>query len=190
MKRIINLAATAVNVLLFLLLLYHVGIDGLAKPPAGWEYKDLITIILTAFAALLAALAIIIGLFAIWGYTSIRDTVTSAADVSAREIAETVAARVAREVIGGGTAPSSRTDDLTAALSRGNDERHDRTDESDRNLERAPAGQTAGGRGPARDNLGADCHPSTRPGQRYRGNDHSRSAPPFPEWFYDPRKRS
>jgi len=38
------------NILLFLLLLYHIGIGGLSHPPVSWEYKDLITIILTALA--------------------------------------------------------------------------------------------------------------------------------------------
>ena len=49
------------NFILAGLLLYYIGSRGIAPPPAGWEYKDLITVILTTLAALLGALAILIG---------------------------------------------------------------------------------------------------------------------------------
>jgi hypothetical protein len=115
------------NILLFILLLYHIGIGGLSRPPAAWEYKDLITIILTALAVLLAAITILIGLITIWGYNSIRaaavDAAETKADESAKRIAESVAARTAQELLASYTSPRD-SEALTRALSEeGTDER-------------------------------------------------------------------
>jgi hypothetical protein len=115
------------NILLFLLLLYHIGIGGLSHPPVPWEYKDLITIILTALAVLLAAITILIGLITIWGYNSIRqaavDAAETKADESAKRIAESVAARTAQEFIASYASPRD-SEALTRALSEeGTDER-------------------------------------------------------------------
>jgi hypothetical protein len=50
------------NLTLTLIVLDLIGSHGLSVPPNGWDYKDLLTIILTALTALLAALAIFIGI--------------------------------------------------------------------------------------------------------------------------------
>lgn len=116
-----------VNLTLAVILLVFIGSHGLTTPPKGWEYKDLLTIILTALTALLAGLAIFIGVLAIWGYNSIRDAAERAAERAAdaraertaRTVAETVATRVAEEVATRSAPLQDRTDDLTAALSEG-----------------------------------------------------------------------
>lgn len=122
MRKAINLILPLFNIVLFFILLFHIGIGGLSAPPPGWEYKDLITIILTALGVLLGALAIFIGLLAVWGYASIRDAATKAAadkaDAIAREVAEPVAARVAEEVAARNL-PAASGDALTVALSSG-----------------------------------------------------------------------
>src|SRR6266403_1510692 len=115
------------NLILTIILVYYVALHGLDHPPAGWEYKDLLTVLLTALTALLAGLAIFIGILAIWGYNSIRDAAERAAEraadskaeETARAVAETVATRVAEEVASQRVPAEDRTDDLTAALSQG-----------------------------------------------------------------------
>lgn len=116
-----NILFLCANVFLFGLAGYFVATRGISPPPIGWEYKDLLTIILTALAALLAAIAIFIGILAIWGYASIRDAAMRAAESKAEEIAirvsEPVATRVAEAAVRA-TAGDDRTDELTEALSR------------------------------------------------------------------------
>ena len=186
----LNIGLAVANALLLILALYYIGSRGLASPPTGWEYKDLIAIVLTALAVILAALTIGIGALAIWGYTTIREAAIDAAetkaDASARDIAESVATRVAREALG--TMGTDRTDDLTAALSRGNDERP--TTESNRNSELPPAGAAASERGRTGDEIGVDRPSIIEPRRWDRGDDNPRQKTPFPEWFYNPRKRS
>jgi hypothetical protein len=126
-----NVLLFLVNLVLSLILLYYIGTRGLESAPSGWEYKDLITIILTALTALLAALAIFIGLLAIWGYASIRDASIAAAESAAevkavetaRATAETVAARTAEAIMQRLLPEEDRTEEITQALSRkdGND---------------------------------------------------------------------
>jgi hypothetical protein len=103
----------------------------LEAAPPQWEYKDLITIILTALGVLLAGLAISIGVLAIWGYNSIREAAVQGAVLRAQEIlagaenvarstAETVATRVAEAAMQS-VAPVDRTEDLAEALSKKDD---------------------------------------------------------------------
>ena len=97
------------NVGLAALLFYLCIRGGLLPDDPRLEYKDLITIILTAIAVLLAGVTIIIALLAVWGYSSIRESVVKtaqeaaeqAARDTARSIAEPVAARVAEEAVRG-----------------------------------------------------------------------------------------
>src|SRR5438045_3935760 len=96
--RFANFVMFAINLLLFGLVGYFVVSHGLAAPPANWEYKDLIAIILTALGAILTTLAIVIGLMAIWGYSSIRDAAVRAAQTRAEEIAAQVATDTAEPI--------------------------------------------------------------------------------------------
>jgi hypothetical protein len=93
------------NVVLAALLFYLCIRGGLKPDDPKVEYKDLITIILTAIAVLLAGVTIIIALLAVWGYSSILKTAQEAAEQAARDtarsIAEPVAARVAEEAVRG-----------------------------------------------------------------------------------------
>lgn len=63
----------------------------------GIEFKDLITIVLTAIAVLLAAVTIIIALLAFWGYSSIREAAVKSAQETAKRVAETVAESAAKD---------------------------------------------------------------------------------------------
>jgi hypothetical protein len=122
-----NIFWFAANLILSIILVFYIGVHGLDYPPPGWEYKDLLTVILTALTALLAGLAIFIGVLAIWGYNSIREAAERAAERvadakaenTARTVAETVAARVAEQVATAQGTTTARIDDLTAALSEG-----------------------------------------------------------------------
>jgi hypothetical protein len=119
------------NLIIATIPVYYIGTRGLEPAPSGWEYKDLITIILTALAVILAGLAISIGLLAIWGYNTIRDAAVRAAETRvdvalagaedmARSIAESVAARAAEAALQS-AAPVDRTEDLAEALSKKDD---------------------------------------------------------------------
>lgn len=86
-----NVFALIVLIILIYRSSFHPSLDGM-------EYKDFISIILTALAALLAAVTIIIALVGAWGYNSIRDNATRVAESVAAQTAENVAARTAKEV--------------------------------------------------------------------------------------------
>ncbi|MFV3077434.1 hypothetical protein [Niveispirillum fermenti] len=67
-----------------------VGISLMAPAGKGGravDYTDLVSIILTAVAVILAALAIGVGLIAIWGYKQIVEHARSSAEAKAGEIA-------------------------------------------------------------------------------------------------------
>jgi hypothetical protein len=67
-------------------------------PSNGIEYKDIISLLLTAITVVLAALAIGIAVLAIWGYNSIRESAERAAGDVAERTAKEVADQTAREV--------------------------------------------------------------------------------------------
>jgi HAMP domain-containing protein len=93
------------------MLAFYVCVHGL-EPSPGWEYKDVVTLILTAVTIVLAALAIFIGLLAVWGYNSLREIAQArASDVAtkvATTVAEKVAERTARETAASVGARSAR----------------------------------------------------------------------------------
>ncbi len=60
--------------------------------PQDIEYKDFVAILLTAVIVMLAVLTAVLALFAVWGFSVIRD--------EARVAAEREAAKVARDVAG------------------------------------------------------------------------------------------
>lgn len=68
-----------------------------SAPGGGIEYKDLISIVLTALSAMIALLAFFIAAFAFWGFSYIEKKLIKvakkAADKAAREVAEPVASR-------------------------------------------------------------------------------------------------
>jgi len=128
-----NIPWIYLNIFLAAVLFYLIIRGGLVPDPGGIEFKDLITIILTAIAVLLAAVTIFIGVLAVWGYSSIREAATKiaqeTADHVARQVAETratdvagsVAVRAAQQMVRlvSPTAPlPAATDALTDALTK------------------------------------------------------------------------
>lgn len=65
---------------------------------ASLEYKDFISILLTAIGVLLTALALIIGIAAVWGYAGLKEMTLAAATKTASETAANVAREVATEI--------------------------------------------------------------------------------------------
>ena len=102
--RVANAMLLAVNAVLLIVAIAYIVTRGIAAPPTGWDYKDLITILLTVLGAILAALAIFIGIAAVWGYSVLRqaaeEKAAAVADAKAAEIAEVVATRVANQTVG------------------------------------------------------------------------------------------
>ncbi|MDP3117973.1 MAG: hypothetical protein Q8N19_12765 [Phenylobacterium sp.] len=126
-----------VNTVLFGLALWFVCTRGLQSAPQGFSYQDLVTILLTAIAVILAAVTVFVALTALWGYTALKESAKIAAEQVARDIAEETAKSTAadaaraltmRELPGmvqlylstsgasGGDAPE---DELAAELKRG-----------------------------------------------------------------------
>jgi hypothetical protein len=85
------------NIAFALLVLYIFSKGGLAQTQA-LEYKDLISIVLTALAVMIATLTVFVAVAAIWGFTALREEARSAAENVAREAASETAKRVAKEV--------------------------------------------------------------------------------------------
>jgi hypothetical protein len=130
-----NRALLVVNIGLVIVVLYFLGTRGLGLPASNFEYKDLIAIILTALAVILAAVTIFVAGLAIWGYTTIRESAERAAVATAEEAAKLVAADVARATASreapeavrlylaaaGSEAPNAAdVDGLAASLKEGN----------------------------------------------------------------------
>lgn len=121
------------NVILLALGGWFVATRGISPAPKGWSYQDLITILLTAIAVLLAAVTVFIALAALWGYNTLKESAKSTAETIAREVAEqaarSTATKVARVVTMrelpemvkvyasfDGQVPGGGTDELTDAL--------------------------------------------------------------------------
>jgi hypothetical protein len=122
----------AVNIVFFLILASKFGMHGLAKPDGEWKYSDLVVILLTGIAVLLAVATVFIAGMAIWGYAAIRQAAQDKAEEIAKIIATDVAQAVAtREAIsarnlfaegspvGGGPAGVTAADALTKELKTG-----------------------------------------------------------------------
>lgn len=104
MTRWVNRILLFLNVCALIIAFLYFGFHGIYSVDHGIEYKDLVTIILTAIAVLLAAVTLFVAAMAIWGYNSIREesvkAAVKAADAKAAEIAKNVAESVAsREAI-------------------------------------------------------------------------------------------
>lgn len=128
MIRWANRILLMMNAILIVFGLLYFGFHGLDLHPNGIEYKDLITIILTAIAVLLASVTIFVALMAIWGYTSIREAAEKSAREVATDVAQTVAAREAQTIsrLSGGMAQApdiKEEDELTRALQAGGPEK-------------------------------------------------------------------
>lgn len=122
------------NIALLLVLGAYLGTRGFSQPSAGWEYKDLVAVLLTAVGVLLAATTLFVGILAIWGYTTIRESAERSANATAEAAAKAVAADVARAVAsrealeavrlhmqqaGGAAIGAEELDALTEALKAG-----------------------------------------------------------------------
>lgn len=124
--KLANVLLFCVNVALGLMLIVVISRYGIADPPQGWRYTDLVLVVLVAVSVVLAALTIFLAALAIWGYAQLRHD----ARVQAAETAREQAARTAREEVPGIAKPEARrqaqawlegveprTEDLTRALS-------------------------------------------------------------------------
>lgn len=85
------------------------------------EYKDLIVIVLTALAVLLAVVTLFVAALAIYGYATLRDLAVQTAKSTAEEVAPPAAAREA-EAIMQREGTGEPGPDLVAALQTGEDE--------------------------------------------------------------------
>ena len=131
MTRWANRILVALNIIGLTAIVLYFGSHRLVQDDPNIEYKDLITIILTALAVLLAAVTLFVAAMAIWGYNSIRDesvkAAKKAAEAEARIVATNVASSVAsrsavaiKAVTEEGSA-STDVDELVAALQSGSD---------------------------------------------------------------------
>jgi hypothetical protein len=100
--RILNAVLALSNVALLCVILYFATNSTIHLPKIEMEYKDFISIMLTATTVILAAVTIFIGGVAIWGYNSIQksavDEAVRAAQMRAKEVAEAIAREVAGPV--------------------------------------------------------------------------------------------
>jgi ABC-type enterochelin transport system permease subunit len=69
------------------------------KDAEGVEYKDFISILLTALAVMIALATILLAGLALWGFGALKDEARSVAERVAKETAEPVAARAARDMV-------------------------------------------------------------------------------------------
>lgn len=86
-----NRLTLLLNLVLFGLAIWFISTRGLQEAPKGFSYQDLVTILLTAIAVILAAVTIFVALVALWGYTALRENAKAAAEKVARETAEEAA---------------------------------------------------------------------------------------------------
>ncbi len=86
-----NRLTLLLNVVLFGLAFWFISTRGLQAAPQGFSYQDLVTILLTAIAVILAAVTIFVALVALWGYTALKENAKAAAEKVARETAEETA---------------------------------------------------------------------------------------------------
>ena len=74
-----NAFLLVINVVIAFILFWYIGTPGLLAAPRGWDYKDLVTILLTAIAVMLGAATIFVAALAVYGYTAIREAAERAA---------------------------------------------------------------------------------------------------------------
>lgn len=88
----------ALNGAFALFLIYFISRGWGSPGGAPLEYKDFISIILSALAVMLAALTLFVAVAAIWGFAALREEARSSAEQEARETATKVATEVAESV--------------------------------------------------------------------------------------------
>ena len=86
-----NRLALLLNIVLFGFACWFISTRGLQVAPQGFSYQELVTILLTAIAVILAAVTIFVALVALWGYTALKENAKAAAEEVARETAEETA---------------------------------------------------------------------------------------------------
>jgi hypothetical protein len=115
-----NWAFVILNTALMAVQIYLIASQRISPGPVEWTRGDVVTILLTCLAVILAALALFVGALAILGFSAFRDMVTQAAiDIAARK-AQEVAAMIASWAATATMLDSSRagveSDALTKAL--------------------------------------------------------------------------
>ena len=126
--KLANLSLFVANLALGAVIIWQWAARGISWPDNGWTPADLVTILLTAVTVVLAALAIGIGILAVWGYTTLRTGAIRVAEKAAnetaarvaRETAEPVAARVAEQTASAVAGRSPAGDEI-AEVAGGND---------------------------------------------------------------------
>jgi hypothetical protein len=97
-RKVIKALLFCWNIALSILLGYLVWKGGYqAVSSQGIEYKDFVAILLTAVIVMVAVAALFVGAAAVWTYKEGMELIRTTADKAAREVASSVATRVARE---------------------------------------------------------------------------------------------
>jgi hypothetical protein len=96
--RAFQVLLTIFNLGFAVMALYFIFKGGVKTPHSEHlEYKDFVTILLTALAVMIAIAALFIAAAAVWTYKEAMEIIRGIADTAARDVAASVAARVARE---------------------------------------------------------------------------------------------
>jgi hypothetical protein len=91
---------TLFNIAFAIMALYFIFKGGVSTSESpGLEWKDFVTILLTALAVMIALSAIFVAGAAVWTYKEAMEIVRVTADKAAREVAGPIAARTARETL-------------------------------------------------------------------------------------------
>jgi hypothetical protein len=84
------------NIAFAIMALYFIFRGGVVTPASQpLEYKDFVSILLTALGVMIAVAALFVAFFAIWGYKSAKELISEIAEKAARDTAQSVALRTA-----------------------------------------------------------------------------------------------
>jgi len=92
---LLNQLLFGINLFFVVIAGYAIAHYGLGPAPEGWQWADLVLIMLVALSVILAALTLFLAALAIWGYTQLRQDAREQAKETARE----QAANTAREEV-------------------------------------------------------------------------------------------
>jgi hypothetical protein len=82
---LLNQLLLGINLFFVVIAGYAIAHYGLGPAPEGWEWADLVLIMLVALSVILAALTLFLAALAIWGYTQLRHDAREQAAKTARE---------------------------------------------------------------------------------------------------------
>ncbi len=99
MWRVLQIVFAVLNLGLVVLVVFWIlksPATALSSP--SLEYKDFVSILLTAIGVMIAVLTIFLAVVALWGYAQLKEEARRVADDVAREVGKQSAEEVAREV--------------------------------------------------------------------------------------------